>query len=605
MKTYLNVVACVLIFGFIIGIWAENPLPVHTQSKAQTPGESVIDYYTKTSIWQRYNFFDPSILDTAELYWDDGVPEAYFVVRFPPCPNDRMAVRFTPPYSPPMKVIGGRFYTNNWLPFRSFSVCRDAGGYPDVFHPVDYVDSIGGGNPGWGNYQFHGALFDSNDIWAVVEWIPGNAVGIGADSTAPDNSSYYSTDPQAQNWVPWTATDWMMRLSVATVTDSHDVSCVSIIDPPGIFLPGDTAHPTAVFGNCGLSPETFDVTFDILDSTNNVIYSSTNNITLVSSEVETLTFTPEWVETIEGMYTYKAYTSLAGDIDPLNDTIRMQGLCTREIVITYCGDYTNMGSAIIGTWATNRKYMVRMTPPIPPPFYIRRAQVYLCDANAPLDYLCVCPDDGTGLPDTATILAIANNISVPVIHTWATANYGEIEVTQPGDLWVISKWPEGITEPHIGMEINQPSSERSWRYYYRNGSGHYENLGLDPYFREWYYRLIIAAPPLGIAEHKSEQPAKLSFHCTPNPFSKLTSISVCIGQNTSMAPGSTPLTPCLKIYNVTGKLVRQWDYQTIGQSDQITWDGSDKNGQKLPSGVYFIMLEAPEKSLTAKIIRIE
>ncbi|NOR17651.1 T9SS type A sorting domain-containing protein [candidate division WOR-3 bacterium] len=66
----------------------------------------------------------------------------------------------------------------------------------------------------------------------------------------------------------------------------------------------------------------------------------------------------------------------------------------------------------------------------------------------------------------------------------------------------------------------------------------------------------------------------------PNPFSKATKIS--FGKEQS-AEGIE-----LKIYDVSGRLVRQWDYPTIRQSDHIIWDGTDDSGNHLPAGVYFI-----------------
>lgn len=572
-------------------LFAQSSLFLHNRV-SEAPGESsnirnehvVLKPHYMPFAWTR---------DTSELFWDDSIPEAYYVVSGIPGIHDRFAVRFYPPYTPPMKVTGGRFYTDNSsIPLQSFSVCPDAGGYPDVFHPIDQVDTVYGGFPGWGSYEFHGALFDTHAVWAVVHWIPGYVVGIGADSSSPDGQSFWSNSKDALTWNLFFPCDWMLRLTVAEVTDSHDVTTTAILDPPGQFLPGDTAYPTAVFGNAGLADESFDVFFDIRDSTGSLVYSSSTTLNLASAQVETVTFTPEWIEINEGMYDYYAYTTLATDIDPANDTVHVQGLCTREIVITYCGDYTNMGSAIIGTWATNRKYLVRMTAPIPPPFYIRRSQIFLCDENAPMEYICICPDNGSGLPDTTTILAIGYNVSVPVSHTWATVDYGEILVTDSSDLWMIAKWPEGITEPHIGMTATEPSTERSWRYYYRNNAGHYENMGVDPYFREWYYRLIIAAPPLGITENEYGS-SVMGFECLPNPGKP----PIKIGFSNFQSEGCEIL-----IYDAIGRLIRTY---THVQGTAVYWDGKDNYRIEVPAGIYFIQLRDKQQKISQKTVLVQ
>jgi len=582
-----------------MGLWAEN-LTVTTSNTGfpTAEGESFINYTTdKASPWTRLIEECQGFRDTTELHWDDGIPEAYWSVTGIPRIYDRFAVSFNIAGPVPMKVTGGRFYTSNGGLLQSFSVCPDAGAYPDVFHPIDQVDSVQGGGPGWGTYDFQGAIFDTGNIWVVIHWIPGYMDGIGADSTSPDGHSFWCEERAAANWHQMTAVDWMMRLSVATVTDSHDVTTTAILEPPTRFLPGDTAHPTAVFGNCGLASETFDVGFDILDSTSSVIYTSTNTITLASAEVETLVFAPEWIGLNKESYTYVAYTSLVGDADPVNDTVQVQGLCTNEIIITYTSDYTNVGFSIIGYWASNRKFLVRMTPPIAPPYYVRRSEIFLANANAPMEYICICPDNGTGLPDTTNILAIANNISTPVNWTWATAEYGDVLVTDPGDLWMIAKWPEGITEPHIGAEIYSSSATgRSWRYYFKNGSGHYECMGLAPFYREWYFRLVIAAPPLGIEEVVSTNQDAFGLMCNPNPGRGNIIISFANFQSSEAK---------LTICNITGRVVRTFSLNQCNpnnSTESVYWDGTDGLGCNLPAGVYFVRLTTPGQSYTKKAV---
>jgi hypothetical protein len=589
--TYVMVGICLC--GYTAPIRAHSAITA--ESHVDAPGESTVTQSIYDAVFMNTFGYKSWGRDTTELFWDDGTPETYYTVSAIPGVYDRFAVRFRPPYQPPMKVVGGRFYTDNSvIALQSFSVCRDAGGYPDVFHPVDQVDTVYGGYPGWGQYEFHGALFDTTDIWAVVQWIPGHVVGIGADSTEPNNASYWCNQQAATTWNQWTATDWMMRLSVAEVTDSLDVTTIAITEPPLIFVPADTTYPTAVFGNCGLAEATFDITFEIYDSTS-IVYSSSDNITLASTETDTVVFAPEWVGMIEGVYTLVAYTSLVNDADPANDTVRMQVECTSEIVITYAGDYTNMGSAIIGTWATNRKYLVRMTPPISPPFLLRRAEVFLCDNYMPLEYVCVCPDNGTGLPDTTTVLACDSTVQVPVSHTWATAIFQDEEVSESGDLWMIAKWPESISEPHIGMTAVPPATERSWRYYFRYGAGHYECMGIDPYYREWFFRLVIAVPGLGIEEIITPVSGPVqTLQCLPNPGRRHMTISFVPTSFSS-----------LEICDVTGRVVRTFGQVRFGQRNSVLWDGTDDQGAVVSAGVYFVRLQAENSTYLHKAVLLE
>ncbi len=88
---------------------------------------------------------------------------------------------------------------------------------------------------------------------------------------------------------------------------------------------------------------------------------------------------------------------------------------------------------------------------------------------------------------------------------------------------------------------------------------------------------------LGIEETARLKTANLSkISVFPNPFSKL--IKISFGKEQS-AEGME-----LKIYDASGRLVRQFDYLTIRQSDHAIWTGTDDIGNPLPAGVYFIRL---------------
>ena len=70
----------------------------------------------------------------------------------------------------------------------------------------------------------------------------------------------------------------------------------------------------------------------------------------------------------------------------------------------------------------------------------------------------------------------------------------------------------------------------------------------------------------------------------PNPFRNETDIRYRMCDNSQKI--------FLKIYDASGRLVRQFDHKTIGLSDYITWDGCDDQCKRLPSGVYFLRFAA-------------
>jgi len=74
-------------------------------------------------------------------------------------------------------------------------------------------------------------------------------------------------------------------------------------------------------------------------------------------------------------------------------------------------------------------------------------------------------------------------------------------------------------------------------------------------------------------------PAPAPFRVYPNPFAAGTKIEV---------PGSG----YVAVYSVSGRLVRSWGSRgvtaAIQASVSIPWDGTDRTGRRLPSGIYFV-----------------
>ena len=60
----------------------------------------------------------------------------------------------------------------------------------------------------------------------------------------------------------------------------------------------------------------------------------------------------------------------------------------------------------------------------------------------------------------------------------------------------------------------------------------------------------------------------------------------------------------IKIYDATGRLVRQWDYPAIRLSDQIIWHADDEQNRSVAQGVYFIKIKGENHSQTEKVVFI-
>lgn len=82
----------------------------------------------------------------------------------------------------------------------------------------------------------------------------------------------------------------------------------------------------------------------------------------------------------------------------------------------------------------------------------------------------------------------------------------------------------------------------------------------------------------------------------PNPFNPTTTISFSMPE-----PGAWNL----RVYNVTGALVREFSGQSGVGDVEVVWDGCNSAGQTAASGVYFYRLEAADFSQTRKMILLK
>ncbi|MCK4673170.1 right-handed parallel beta-helix repeat-containing protein, partial [candidate division WOR-3 bacterium] len=102
--------------------------------------------------------------------------------------------------------------------------------------------------------------------------------------------------------------------------------------------------------------------------------------------------------------------------------------------------------------------------------------------------------------------------------------------------------------------------------------------------------------PWGIEEHEPSQSITTFLQISPNPFSDRVNIKFNMEHSAEVIE--------LKIYDATGRLVRQWGHTTMRLSDHISWDGTDHANRKLPSGVYFLKFQAGDYTATEKLLMI-
>jgi hypothetical protein len=101
--------------------------------------------------------------------------------------------------------------------------------------------------------------------------------------------------------------------------------------------------------------------------------------------------------------------------------------------------------------------------------------------------------------------------------------------------------------------------------------------------------------PVFVAEPKADAPrgAVLELRCEPNPFAGVTRISLA-----SRSSGVEARR--LRVCDVQGRVVRS--YSISPSPFSLTWDGTDELGRALPSGTYFITLDAAGQHTTVRVV---
>ena len=137
--------------------------------------------------------------------------------------------------------------------------------------------------------------------------------------------------------------------------------------------------------------------------------------------------------------------------------------------------------------------------------------------------------------------------------------------------WLFAVHPDGI------LKWQRQIGSRSW------ASG--PSIGPDGTIYCGHFGGVVAIGPgqTGVEESYTSMDYHL-FQNTPNPFSGITSIQYSVAK---------PSNVIIKVYDIKGRLVNTLiDNRKIPGTYSVDWNGQDKDGRELASGVYFYRLSA-------------
>jgi hypothetical protein len=114
-----------------------------------------------------------------------------------------------------------------------------------------------------------------------------------------------------------------------------------------------------------------------------------------------------------------------------------------------------------------------------------------------------------------------------------------------------------------------------------------------------YFTFYIYGSP-GVEEQKISAFNTVSLNVDPNPFVQMIDIRYLI-------PSIDNQKPTLKIYDASGRLVQDFseELSVIGYPSSVRWDGTDQNGRRVASGVYFVDLNIAGDRQNKKVVLLK
>jgi len=122
----------------------------------------------------------------------------------------------------------------------------------------------------------------------------------------------------------------------------------------------------------------------------------------------------------------------------------------------------------------------------------------------------------------------------------------------------------------------------------------WEDLFISPQNRydEIFYSRYLPGTSGAIGQGNISLPSSDLLFAYPNPFNSTLQVSVMSAED-----------GILVIYDLQGRLIKQFEYHA-GPS-KIAWNGQDKNGNSLTSGVYFIKAKGGDRITTLKVVYVK
>jgi len=360
----------------------------------------------------------------------------------------------------------------------------------------------------------------------------------------------------------------------------HDVSVAKVMNniSGGFFIyNGFPANLWAVVRNTGNQTESnFNVYCHVRNQANQIIFADTITVgTLIPGAIDSLVFTPSWLSTTDGVYAVRVRSLLPGDMIPVNDsTIVECRVVTYPTQLRYDKGTPDVGYAWNGV---NSGYGCKFVPPrYGTKINALHFHVSSTVANPNVTVRLLDDDGPNGDPGTAIIDTI-----ITVTDTgWQNVDITTYNIVIASGAFYIGCISDQAGDPYFSMDTVPLIARQTWEY-----TGAWAPYR-DKDEMDIMMRASVEGGP-GIEDNRIVSQADHSnLKATPNPFNRLTAISVPISSRR------------LKIYDTSGRLVRG----LIVRNGIAYWDGYDEHGKKLNQGIYFGIAD---KNQVIKLVVVE
>jgi hypothetical protein len=425
-----------------------------------------------------------------------------------------------------------------------------------------------------------------------------------------------------------------------------DVGPIAIQSPPGIAESGSVHVPMVVVRNFGLtSGSILQVTMEIGSG-----YTQTVQETLVSVPLDTVVF-PAWTAEPVGSLAVTCYTSLAGDEDPTNDTIResIQVLPLPRHDVGAVAIVSPAGSVRAGDTVIPRARLKNFGNRVERFFNVQfriganysrtanAAQMLYPDSTVELTFAPWVADSGNWAVSCSTMLVAdedrANDkvsSSVQVFAQSLQIEPDQSDRLEAGKSKTYRFYAQIQGDTGGVVEVAQPSAPTGWSLRLCNATGAQDltdtdgdgvpDLGYVAPGESGWFSLDVTVPSellgdttslgqrtLLVAGHVGGYPLvadtavlnltltpTFSIHNFPNPFSDHTAFVIGLPDN-----GKASLT----VYTRAGERV----CRVLENADMTTgvhvvrWDGVNDNGRSIAPGTYEYLLDYVHAGKTERI----